>query len=89
MKGTAMPSFSKRYDGSIDHFRIWSLILMIVTPLVLAAPMPPEWEGFQKALVGALGAASAALGQYAGSPRDADKLRDAAASTDAAAVGEA
>lgn len=84
-----MPNFSKRYDGTTDHFRIWSLVLMIVTPCVLAFPVPPQWESFHKAVVGALGALSAALGQYAGSPRDADALRDAAASTDAAAIGEA
>ena len=86
-----MAQFLTRSDGGVDHFRIWSLILMALAPLLLSLPLPEQWGAFQTACTSAIGMIATGLAQFSSSPRDVREICEMRKTADAqaAAVGEA
>jgi len=87
-----MSQYLKRADGGVDHYRIWSLILAATAPVIMALPMPDQWDNFQNALSAMVGIVATGIAQFASAPRDVRELcemRKSAEESQAAAVGEA
>ncbi len=71
-----MSRYLRNNNGGPDLFRIWSIILGLMAPVLLSVPVPAEWHQFLTLLAGAAGMLGTALAQFSSSPKDAQTIRE-------------